>query len=195
MDVDMIFKIAAIGIIVAVLNQVLIRSGREEQAMMTTLAGLIVVLMMLISEISNLFDTVKIRFRTMNEIVTVAGIAVASAGAAVLLKQYKPEYAFGISVAAGAIFLLFIAVRAGEIIDEINAFASASGINSENYGIVLRCLGVCLVTNAAAETCKDCGQSSIASKLVIAGKALVLIIALPLFSELMNVIKAILEIR
>ena len=58
MDVDMIFKIAAIGIIVAVLNQVLIRSGREEQAMMTTLAGLIVVLMMLISEISNLFDTV-----------------------------------------------------------------------------------------------------------------------------------------
>lgn len=59
MDVDMIFKIAAIGIIVAVLNQVLIRSGREEQAMMTTLAGLIVVLMMLINEISNLFDTVK----------------------------------------------------------------------------------------------------------------------------------------
>ena len=59
MDVDMIFKMAAIGIIVAVLNQVLIRSGREEQAMMTTLAGLIVVLMMLISEISNLFDTVK----------------------------------------------------------------------------------------------------------------------------------------
>ena len=59
MDVDMIFKIAAIGIIVAVLNQVLIRSGREEQAMMTTLAGLIVVLMLLISEISNLFDTVK----------------------------------------------------------------------------------------------------------------------------------------
>ena len=59
MDVDMIFKIAAIGIIVAVLNQVLLRSGREEQAMRTTLAGLIVVLMMLIGEISTLFDTVK----------------------------------------------------------------------------------------------------------------------------------------
>ena len=55
----MIFKIAAVGIIVSVLNQVLIRSGREEQAMMTTLAGLIAVLMMLISEISSLFDTVK----------------------------------------------------------------------------------------------------------------------------------------
>ena len=59
MDVDLIFKIAAIGIIVAVLNQLLIRSGREEQAMMTTLAGLIVVLMMIISEISTLFDTIE----------------------------------------------------------------------------------------------------------------------------------------
>ena len=59
MDVDMIFKIAAVGIIVAVLNQVLIRSGREEQAMMTTLAGLIVVLMMIVTQISSLFETIK----------------------------------------------------------------------------------------------------------------------------------------
>ena len=59
MSVSLIFKIAAIGIIVAVLNQLLVRSGREEQAMMTTLAGLIVVLMMIISQISVLFDTIK----------------------------------------------------------------------------------------------------------------------------------------
>ena len=59
MEVDLIFKIAAIGIVVAVLNQVLIRSGREEQAMMTTLAGLVVVLLMVIQQISYLFDTVK----------------------------------------------------------------------------------------------------------------------------------------
>ena len=59
MDVDLIFKIAAIGIIVAVLNQVLIRSGREELAMLTTLAGLIVVLTMVVTEISDLFRMVK----------------------------------------------------------------------------------------------------------------------------------------
>ena len=59
MNVDFIFKIAAIGIVVAVLNQLLQRSGREEQAMMTTIAGLIVVLMMIATEISNLFDTIK----------------------------------------------------------------------------------------------------------------------------------------
>lgn len=62
MEVDFIFKIAAIGIIVAVLNTVLIRSGREEQAMLTTLAGVIVVLMMLVPEISDLFYTVKSLF-------------------------------------------------------------------------------------------------------------------------------------
>lgn len=59
MDVDLIFKIAAIGILVSVLNQVLSRSGRDEQATMTTLAGLVVVLMMVVQQISNLFTLVK----------------------------------------------------------------------------------------------------------------------------------------
>lgn len=59
MEIDLIFKIAAIGIIVAVLNQVLIRSGREEQAMLTTLAGLIVVLTLVVREIGTLFSLVK----------------------------------------------------------------------------------------------------------------------------------------
>ena len=62
MDVDLIFKIAAIGILVAVLNQLVVRSGREEQAMMTTLAGLVVVLMMMVQEISDLFDLIKTLF-------------------------------------------------------------------------------------------------------------------------------------
>ena len=59
MDVDLIFKIAAIGILVAVLNLILVRSGRDEQALLTTLAGLIVVLVMLLQQISDLFDLVK----------------------------------------------------------------------------------------------------------------------------------------
>ena len=62
MNIDLIFKIAAIGIVVAVLNQLLVRSGREEQAMMTTLAGLVVVMMMLVQEISDLFQLIKALF-------------------------------------------------------------------------------------------------------------------------------------
>lgn len=63
MEIDLIFKIAAIGIIVSILNQVLSRSGREEQATMTSLAGLVVVLMMLTQKIAELFDLVKDLFQ------------------------------------------------------------------------------------------------------------------------------------
>ena len=62
MDIDLIFKIAAISILVSILNQVLARSGREEQATMTTLAGLVVVLMMVAQKIAELFDLVKSLF-------------------------------------------------------------------------------------------------------------------------------------
>ena len=62
MEIDLVFKIAAIGIIVAVLNQLLIRSGREDQAMMTTLAGLVVVLSILVRQISALFVIIKSLF-------------------------------------------------------------------------------------------------------------------------------------
>ena len=62
MDVDLIFRVAAIGIIITVLNQVLVRSGREEQAMLTTLTGLVVVLLMVVDVIADLFATVKAVF-------------------------------------------------------------------------------------------------------------------------------------
>ena len=62
MDVDLIFKIAAVGIIVSILNQVLVRSGREEQATMTSLAALVVVLMIVVQRIAELFDMVKTLF-------------------------------------------------------------------------------------------------------------------------------------
>ena len=63
MDIDLIFKIAAVGIIVSILNQVLVLSGREEQATMTSLAGLVVVLMIVVQRIAELFDLVKTLFR------------------------------------------------------------------------------------------------------------------------------------
>ena len=62
MEIDLLFKIAAIGIIVAVLNQVLSRAGRDDQAIMTTLTGIIIVLAMVVKEISGLFNTVKTLF-------------------------------------------------------------------------------------------------------------------------------------
>ncbi len=62
MDVDLIFKIAGLGIIISILNQVLVRSGRDEQATMTTLVGLVVVLMLVVQKIAELFELVKTLF-------------------------------------------------------------------------------------------------------------------------------------
>ncbi len=63
MDIDLLFKIAGIGILVAVLNQVLTKAGREDQAMMTTLTGIVIVLMLVITQINNLFETVRTVFK------------------------------------------------------------------------------------------------------------------------------------
>lgn len=107
MDVDLIFKIAGIGIIVAVLNLVLKRAEREEQAMMTTLAGLIVVLMMIISSISDLFDTVKSMFLGMTAgVVSVCGLCICASLICKITEKYSKEQAM-LLVLGVCIFVFF----------------------------------------------------------------------------------------
>ncbi len=130
----------------------------------------------------------------MNEIFTLAGIAIVAAGLVVLLKQYKPEYAFGAALAAGILLLLSSITIFGGIIEEIGSFIRTSGIENENFSILLRCLGVCMITKIASETCKDCGQSSISSKVDLAGKAIILVTAMPLFTQIFGIIKTLIDL-
>ncbi|MBQ7874843.1 MAG: stage III sporulation protein AD [Oscillospiraceae bacterium] len=130
----------------------------------------------------------------MSEIFTLAGIAIVAAGFVILLKQYKPEYAFGAALAAGILLLLYTITIFSGIIDEIESLVSSSGIESENFGILLRCLGICMVTKIASETCKDCGQGSISSKIDLAGKVAILVSSMPLFSEIIGIIKNLIEV-
>ena len=97
MEIDLVFKIAAIGIIVAVLNQLLIRSGREDQAMMTTLAGLVVVLSILVKQISVTVRYHQVAVCTMSTSVSILGAAVVFAAAQLLLRKDAPAYAFLLS--------------------------------------------------------------------------------------------------
>ncbi len=125
----------------------------------------------------------------MNTIFTIAGIGIISAGFVLILKQYRPEFAFGATLSAGSILLLFAVSSFGEIIDNINELISVSGTETEKYRILLKCLGICMITKIASETCKDCGESSVASKIDLAGKAVILASAMPLFSEILEIIK------
>jgi len=131
----------------------------------------------------------------MSEIITIAGVAIIASGTAILLKQYKPEYAFGISLAAGASILIFTVLKLSEVTETLESFVSVSGINNEYYKIMLRCLGVCMITKITSETCKDCGQGAISSKVDMAGKIIILVIAMPLFSEIISIVRALTEIR
>ncbi|MBQ3237416.1 MAG: hypothetical protein IJA92_07810 [Oscillospiraceae bacterium] len=130
----------------------------------------------------------------MNEIFTVAGLAVVSSGIAVLLKQYKPEYAFGAVFAFGIIIMLYIIGFFREIFELLQNLVSFSGIKESNFEIILKCSGICLVTKIASDSCKDCGNESVSSKVELAGKALMILCAVPLMEEIMELIKIFMEI-
>ena len=130
----------------------------------------------------------------MNEIFTIAGIAVIAAGFAVILNQYKPEYSFAVVLGFGILILLYVFPVIEDIAKHVTDFSEYSGINREKYGILLRCLGICTVTKIASETCKDCGQSSISSKVELAGKIIMLTAAMPLYSEILDIIKKLIEL-
>ena len=198
MDVDLIFKIAAIGIIVAVLNQVLIRSGREEQAMMTTLAGLIVVLMMIINEINTLFETVKTIFglgeQYIMEWIGMIGIGLVGMVIAVLLRQYKPEYAVFVSLAVGVLIIGMLCSQLLPVFNEMKEMLSQANLSLEYIGILIKSLGVCYLTQLASDACRDAGETAISSKLELAGKITVLSLGLPLFGKLLDIVKQLIAI-
>lgn len=125
----------------------------------------------------------------MNEILVISGIGIISASVYVILKQYRPEFAFASSLCAGIIILMLSFSFFSEIFEHIKIFVSVSGTDSEKYKILFRCFGICLITKIASETCKDCGQESVSSKIDFAGKAVILFSALPLFSEIFEIIE------
>ena len=116
----------------------------------------------------------------------IAGIAVVGAAAAVLLSQYKAEYAFGVSLAVGVLLLAAVAAAVLPVVERIGELLEGSVMDTEYARILIKCLGVCFITQIACDACRDCGQNAIASKVEIGGKAAMLLLSLPLFEELIS---------
>ena len=125
----------------------------------------------------------------MNDILVISGIGIVSAAFYIILKQYRPEFAFACGLCAGIIILVLSLSFFGEIIEHIKKLVLISGTDSEKYKILFRCFGICIITKIASETCKDCGQESVSSKIDFAGKTVILFSALPLFSEIIEIIE------
>ena len=125
----------------------------------------------------------------MKDIFIISGIGILSVALIIILKQYKPEFAFAAALCAGIIILLFAFEGFFEIFENLNKLISFSKIDSGKFEILLKCFGICIITKTASEICKDCGQESISSKIDFAGKTIILISAFPLFTEITGIIE------
>jgi stage III sporulation protein AD len=121
-------------------------------------------------------------------ILSIAGIAVIAAAIAVLLRQYKQEYAMMLGLAAGVLILVMILSKVQPAFNEINKLMSGANVNIQYVSILIKSLGVCFVAQLASDACRDAGESAIASKVELAGKFSVLLIALPLFGQVADLV-------
>lgn len=121
------------------------------------------------------------------DVISITGMAIVGTVLAVLLGQYKPEYRMLVSLATGTVILLVVVESAVPLFEQLETLLDATKMPREYLSILLKSLGICFLTQLASDTCKDAGESAIASKVEIAGKITVLLLSLPLFSQILSV--------
>ena len=121
------------------------------------------------------------------DIFNIIAIGIVGSLICILLKQYKPEYATILALCCGVMIFAVIISMLTPIFDNIKTLLSNSGVNLEYSKIIVKSLGICYISQLASDACKDSGQSMIASKIELAGKASILVLCLPLFEKLSNI--------
>lgn len=122
-------------------------------------------------------------------IFSIIGIGIAAAAIATVLRQYNKEYGLYISLAASIIILSTVLNSLSPIFDLVDELAVISSTDSEYISILVKALAICYITQLASDSCKDCGESAIASRIDFAGKILLLLITIPLFEALLGIVK------
>ena len=115
-----------------------------------------------------------------------AGIAVSAAFCAVALKKYAPEISAVIAVAAGCVILLSVLSQISPLTEQINSFMSGAGLDGSYSAVLIKTMGICFISQFTADTCRDAGQSSLASKVELAAKITVTILSLPMFRAVLD---------
>ena len=183
MDIELVFKIAAIGIIVAVLNQLLIRSGREDQAMMTTLAGL--------AFHSRQADQHPVchhpvSVRAMSAAVPVLTALLLMAFAGVLLQRYSPAFALLLSLGAAVWLLLRLAQPLRGVLQAMVQLGQRT--NAQAFSCLLRSAGILLLADYVRTLCEEAGADTLAWCAGLAGRCLVLAAVWPLLEQIFQTI-------
>lgn len=121
------------------------------------------------------------------EIYAIIGVAIVGSIIAVLIGRYQPEYGIFATLGTGVVLLLLLISGLAPVLQELLALLDMNGLQSGYTSVLLKSLGLCYISQLAADTCCDAGQAAIASKVETAGKVAVLIVSLPLFRELLNI--------
>lgn len=128
------------------------------------------------------------------DISAIIGVAVIGAVICVVIKQYKPEYAALTAVCTGVVILLFVIPELTGVFDFLKNISQLGRLDTEYGKIVSKALGICIITQLASDTCKDCGQNSIATKLELGGKISVLLVSMPIFIALIETVQRLMNI-
>lgn len=122
------------------------------------------------------------------DIIKIIGVGFIAVIIAIILKQYKPEYAIYVSILAGGLILLFSMDKLAGIINLLNNLASSSALNSQFLAILIKITGIAFLTEYAVSVCKDAGETAIASKVDLGGKVIIIAISVPIISALLETI-------
>ncbi len=123
----------------------------------------------------------------------IVSFGIIAAVLSLVLKQYKPEYSMFISLAAGILIFISVITAIGPVIRYISELTENAGISGIYAEVLIKALAVCYLTQLASDCCKDAGETAIAGKLQIAGKIAVLIMALPIFKSITEIVTGLLD--
>ena len=124
----------------------------------------------------------------MEEIIKIIGIGLIALVIAIILKQYRPEYAIYVSIVAGILILVFIMSKITGIINLLKAISDQTYINKQFLSILLKITGIAIITEFAVSICTDAGEKAIASKIEIGSKVIIIAMSIPIISSLLELI-------
>ncbi len=128
------------------------------------------------------------------DITSIAGIGILAAVLCIIVRQYKPEMALGLSAACGVLIMGAAVVMLSPSVSAITQLTEAAGLDNGYAQILLKALAVCYITQLSADCCRDAGESAIASKVELAGKAALVAISLPVFASLAELVTGLINI-
>ena len=128
------------------------------------------------------------------DMISVAGLGIISAVLCLVVRQYKPELSVGISIACGVLVFGAVITLLAPSVEAIRELSEAAGLSSGYAQILLKALAVCYITQLSADCCRDSGESAIAGRIELAGKAAIVAVSLPVFTELAELVTGLVSV-